>query len=66
MKTGLTKKQKITELYFNENDAITEVYTHNTALKKRLIAYGNYASRLTMTVKAAYDLRLPKSGSVFV
>ena len=39
MKTGLTKKQKVTELYFNENDAITEVYTHNTELKKRLIAY---------------------------
>ena len=39
MKTGLTKKQKVTELYFNENDAITEVYTHNTDLKKRLLAY---------------------------
>lgn len=39
MKTGLTKKQKITELYFNENDAITEVYTHNTDLEKRLLAY---------------------------
>ena len=39
LKTGLTKKQKVTELYFNEKDAITEVYTHNTALKKRLTAY---------------------------
>ena len=39
MRTGLTKKQKVTELYFNENDAITEVYTHNTDLKKRLLAY---------------------------
>ena len=39
MRTGLTKKQKVTELYFNENDAITEVYTHNTELKKRLLAY---------------------------
>ena len=39
MKTGLTKKQKITELYFNEKDAITEVYTHNTELKKRLLSY---------------------------
>ena len=39
MKTGLSKKQKVTELYFNENDAITEVYTHNTDLKKRLLAY---------------------------
>ena len=41
MKTGLTKKQKMTELYFNENDAITEVYTHNTEIKKRLIAYAS-------------------------
>ena len=39
MKTGLTKKQKVTELYFNENDALAEVYTHNTELKKRLTAY---------------------------
>ena len=39
MKTGLSKKQKVTELYFNVNDAITEVYTHNTDLKKRLLAY---------------------------
>ena len=39
MKTGLTKKQKITELYFNEKDSNTEVYTHNTNLKKRLLAY---------------------------
>ena len=39
MKTGLTKKQKITEYYFNEADHIAEVYTHNTALKRRLLAY---------------------------
>lgn len=39
MKTGLTKKQKVTELYFNKNDAITEIYTHNTELKKRLLDY---------------------------
>lgn len=41
MKTGLTKKQKVTEIYFNENDAITEVYTHNTELKRRLLAYAD-------------------------
>ena len=39
MKTGLTKKQKVTELYFNEKDSYTEVYTHNIDLKKRLLAY---------------------------
>ena len=39
MKTGLTKKQKIIEYYFNEADPIAEVCTHNTALKRRLLAY---------------------------
>ena len=39
MKTGLSKKQKVTELFFNEKDSYTEVYTHNTKLKKRLLAY---------------------------
>ena len=39
MKTGLTKKQKVTEVYFNERDEFAEVYTHNTELKKRLNAY---------------------------
>ena len=39
MKTGLTKKQKVTEFYFNEHDGLAEIYTHNTVLKKRLLAY---------------------------
>ena len=39
MRTGLTKKQKVTEVYFNERDDIAEIYTHNTELKKRLAAY---------------------------
>ena len=34
MKTGLTKMQKVTEVYFNERDGLAEVYTHNTELKK--------------------------------
>ena len=39
MKTGLSKKQKVTEVYFNENDSYAEIYTHNTNLKKRLRKY---------------------------
>ena len=39
MKTGLAKKQKVTEFYFNEHDDLAEIYTHNTDLKKRLLAY---------------------------
>ena len=40
MKTGLTKKQKVTELYYNAKDPMAEIYTHDTALKKRLLSYG--------------------------
>ena len=39
MKTGLTKKQKVTELYYNAKDPMAEIHTHDTALKKRLLAY---------------------------
>ena len=39
MKTGLTKKQKVTEIYYNAKDPTAEVYTHDTKLKKRLLAY---------------------------
>ena len=33
MKTGLTKKQKVTELYYNAKDSMAEVYTHDTNLR---------------------------------
>ena len=39
MKTGLTKKQKTTELYFNAKDPMAEIYTHDTKLKRRLMEY---------------------------
>ena len=39
MKTGLTKKQKVTELFYNAKDTMAEIHTHDTALKKRLLAY---------------------------
>lgn len=35
----MKRKQKITEFFFNEQDSIAEIYTHNTDLKKRLLAY---------------------------
>ena len=38
MRTGLTKKQKTTVIYFDEHSRIIEVQTHNTDLKKRLAA----------------------------
>ena len=39
MKTGLTKKQKTTVIYFDEYSRTIEVQTHNTDLKKRLTAF---------------------------
>ena len=39
MRTGLTKKQKVTEVFYNAKDPTAEVYTHDTKLKKRLLEY---------------------------
>ena len=39
MRTGLTKKQKTTMIYFDKQSRIIEVQTHNTDLKKRLTAF---------------------------
>ena len=45
MRTGLSKKQKATNIYFNEADSTIEVCTYNTALKNRLTEYaGKYPS----------------------
>ena len=45
MRTGLSKKQKATNIYFNEADSMIEVCTYNTALKNRLTKYaGKYPS----------------------
>ena len=43
MKTGLSKKLKANNIYFNETDSIIEVCTYNTALKNRLTEFaGKY------------------------
>ena len=65
MRTGLTKKQKTTVIYFDEHSRIIEELTHNTDLKKRLTAFAakaadgdvrrntrNAAARPTMMSKA--------------
>lgn len=50
MKTGLSKKQKATNIYFNEASPIIEVCTYNTALKKRLADYAaKYPSECRQT-----------------
>ena len=39
MRTGLTKREKTTVIYFDEYGSMIEVQTHNTDLKKRLTAF---------------------------
>ena len=46
MRTGLTKQQKTTGIFFDEQSSIIEVQTHNTDLKKRLGAYAQQYSDL--------------------
>ena len=39
MRTGLTKQEKTTDIWFDEKDPLIHIRTHNTDLKNRLIAY---------------------------
>ena len=39
MRTGPTKQEKTTEIYFDEKDPTIFIHTHNTDLKNRLTAY---------------------------
>ena len=39
MRTGLTKREKTTAIFFDEYCSMIEVQTHNTDLKKRLIVF---------------------------
>ena len=36
MRTGLTKQEKTTDIWFDEKDPLIHIRTHNTDLKKRL------------------------------
>ena len=39
MRTGLTKQEKTTEIYFDEKEPTIYIRTHNTDLKNRLTEY---------------------------
>ena len=39
MRTGLTKHEKTTDIWFDEKEPLIYIRTHNTDLKKRLAAY---------------------------
>ncbi|HUM83277.1 MAG TPA: hypothetical protein PLN48_05825 [Lachnospiraceae bacterium] len=41
MRTGLHKRDKTTEIYFDEASPAVEIRIHNTDLKKRLTAYAD-------------------------
>ena len=41
MRTGLTKQEKTTEIYFDEKEPTIYIRTHNTDLKNRLTAYAS-------------------------
>ena len=41
MVTGMKKKNKITEIFFDEDNPIINIRTYNTDLKNRLIRFSN-------------------------
>ena len=44
------KKQKVTEVYYNEKDPVAEVHTHDTNLKKRMRKFAEkYPERCRQT-----------------
>ena len=65
MKTGLTKKQKRTSIYFTETDDFVEICTYNTDFKKRLSELPSNipqnAVNWTMTETAAKPLPSKKA-----
>ena len=60
MRTGLTRKQKTTVIYFDEHSRIIEVQTHNTDLKKRLTAFAVFCQVKIPGFAKANSLVLPR------
>ena len=49
-RTGLTKQEKTTDIWFDEKVPLIHIRTHNTDLKKRLAAYsGQYPDQCRQT-----------------
>ena len=68
MRTGLTKQEKTTEIYFDEKDPTIFIRTHNTDLKNRLTAYAAaYPGECRQPrTRAARNLRLKRDASLSV
>ena len=72
MRTGLTKQEKTTDIWFDEKDPLIYIRTHNTDLKNRLDRLRRSstpasAARPTQTrTRAAWSLRLQRGVSLSV
>ena len=71
MRTGLTKQEKTTDIWFDEKNPLIHIRTHNTDLKNRLTAYAvahpTSAARSTQTRKrAAWSLKSARGVSLSV
>ena len=51
MITGLTKKEKVTEIHYNAAETFAEIYTHDTKLKKRLQTYAKEYPKLCQLIQ---------------
>ena len=51
MITGLTKQEKVTEIFYNAAEPRAEIYTHDTKLKKRLQAYAKKYPKLCKLIE---------------
>lgn len=51
MITGLTKQEKVTEIFYNAANPRAEIYTHDTKLKKRLQAYAKKYPKLCKLIE---------------
>ena len=71
MRTGLTKQEKTTDIWFDEKEPLIHIRTHNTALKKRLPPTPQLtpasAARPTQTrTRAAWSLKSASGVSLSV
>ena len=58
MKTGLTKKQKTTSIFFTDADDMIEVCTRNTPLKNRLAAFAENGCQTYEIRKGRFGFKL--------
>jgi len=67
MRTGLTKQEKATNIWFDEKEPLIYIRTHNTDLLPTLDSTPTSAARSTQTrTRAARNLRLKRDTSLSV